>query len=116
MTVTEKVKCVMPTQEGISQKSGDKWYSRDLVLITDERYPKEMAFTFKGGNVFLLDAVAPGDIVSVTFEIESRESNGRYFTTLNAWKLGIQTKATPTPAQAAPAQANPSGNQQSETF
>ena len=97
MTITEKVMKVMPIAEG-TKKDGDKWYSRDLVLVTDDRYQNEMAFTFKGGNVHLLDAVAPGDRVKVTFDINSRLVNDRYFTTLLAWKIDIEEKATVQPS------------------
>lgn len=99
MTIQEQVSKVMPIIEGTSTKTGDKWYSRDLILVTNDRYQKEMAFTFKGGNVHLLDAVAPGDRVEVSYDIESREANGRYFTTLFAWKINILSKAgSPTAA------------------
>lgn len=72
-----------------SSKTGDTYYSRDLIVETEEQYPKEIALTFKGANCKLLDTINPGDTVEVTFDIQSRESNGRYYTTLTAWKLDI---------------------------
>lgn len=89
MKIKETVKKVLPMTSYQSKTNGDTYYQRDLILLTDEKYPKEIALTFKNANCKLLDAINPGDIVEVTFEISSRENNGRYYTTLNAWKLDI---------------------------
>lgn len=89
MKIKETVKKVLPMTSFQSKTNGDTYYQRDLILVTDEQYPKEIALTFKGANCKLLDVINPGDTVEVTFDISSRESNGRYFTTLNAWKLDI---------------------------
>ena len=89
MKIKQTVKKVLPMTSFQSKTSGDTYYQRDLILVTDEQYPKEIALTFKGANCKLLDVINPGDTVEVTFDISSRESNGRYYTTLNAWKLDI---------------------------
>lgn len=89
MKIKEKVKKVLPMTSFQSPKTGETYYSRDLIVETEEQYPKEIALTFKGANCKLLDALNPGDTVEVTFDIASRENNGRYFTTLTAWKLDI---------------------------
>ena len=88
MKIKEKVVEILPTQS-FQSKQGDTLYSRDLVVETDEKYPKKIALTFKGANCNLLDAVHEGDIIEATFDIESRKVNERYFTTLTAWKLTI---------------------------
>ena len=88
MKIKEKVVEIMQTQS-FQSKQGDTLYSRDLIVETDEKYPKKIALTFKGANCNLLDAVHEGDIIEATFDIESRKVNDRYFTTLTAWKLTI---------------------------
>lgn len=89
MKITNKVHKIMPMQQGTSQRTGELWQSQDLILITDERYPKEQAFSFKGANCKKLDNLLPGDLVEVTCEIDSHEVNGRYFTTLFAWEVTV---------------------------
>ena len=89
MKIKETVKKVLPMTSYQSKTSDGTYYQRDLILLTDEKYPKEIALTFKNANCKLLDVINPGDIVEVTFDISSRENNGRYYTTLNAWKLDI---------------------------
>lgn len=98
MKLREKVNKILNTQT-FTNKKGTLDQSRDLVLITEEAYPKEIAVTFKGANCKLLDALNPGDIVEVTFDIQSREYNGRYFTSLNAWKLDIIKSIVDNPEQ-----------------
>lgn len=99
MKVTNKVHKVLPMQQGVGQKTGDAWQSQDLVLITEERYPKEQAFTFKGANCKKLDNLVPGDLVEVTYEIDSHEHNGRYYTSLFAWEVTVLNPANRTAAQ-----------------
>ena len=96
MKITNKVHKIMPMQQGTSQRTGELWQSQDLILITDERYPKEQAFSFKDANCKKLDNLLPGDLVEVTCEIDSHEVNGRYFTTLFAWEVTV-LNAVPRP-------------------
>lgn len=105
MKITNKVHRVMPMQQGVSSRTGEPWQSRDLILITEERYPKEQAFTFKNANCKKLDNLISGDLVEVTCEIDSHEVNGRYFTTLFAWEVTILS-AAPRPTAPSAADGN----------
>lgn len=110
MKLKEKVIKVMDATT-FTSKEGKTTVYRDLILITDEQYPREIALTFKDGNCQLLNAVQPGDTVEVTFDIRSTmATNGsnRYFTSLNAWKLDIIESVAQKQAAAAPATAAPS--------
>lgn len=90
MKLKEKVFEVCPMEQ-YNDRNGELRQNRDLVLITDEQYPKKIALTFKGANCKLLDVLKEGDIVEVTFDIRSvkSEKTNRYFTSLDAWKLDI---------------------------
>lgn len=110
MKLKEKVFKVME-ETSFTNKEGKTTIYRDLVLITDEQYPKEIALTFKDGNCQLLNAIQPGDIVEVTFDIRSTmATNGsnRYFTSLNAWKIDIIESVAQKQAASATATAAPS--------
>ena len=91
--------------ESYNDRNGELRQSRDLIVETEEQYPKEIALTFSGANCKLLDALNVGDIVEVTFDIRSvpSQTTGKYFTRLNAWKLDIiqSTSIVNTPAQQA---------------
>lgn len=112
MKLKEKVFEVMPMEQ-YTDKNNELRQNRDLVLITDEQYPKKIACTFKGANCKLLDVLKEGDIVEVTFDIRSvkSEKTGRYFTSLDAWKLDIVQSVVDDQAPAnTPAPAAADGN------
>ena len=42
MEVTGKLIAAMPTQSGVSQRSGNPWMSREYVIEIPGQYPKKM--------------------------------------------------------------------------
>ena len=101
MKLKEKVFEIMPMQE-YTDKNGELRQNRDLVLITDEQWPKKIACTFQGAHCNLLNAVQTDDIVEVSCDISSAksESTGRYFTTITAWSINIVQRAEDKKTQA----------------
>ena len=72
----------------LEEKSGEgkngTWKSQDAVLETGDQYPKKVAFNMYGDKIVPL---LVGDEVVVSFDVESKEFNGRWFTNLKAWKI-----------------------------
>ncbi len=61
---------------------------REFVLTTDgERFPQEIKFECVKDRTTLLDKVSEGQRIKVSFDIQGREYNGRFFVNLNAWKI-----------------------------
>ena len=69
---------------GVS-KAGNNWSKQEYVLETQEAYPKKIFFSFFGdrANQYPLNV---GDTVKLSFDIDSHEFNGRWFTNINGWK------------------------------
>lgn len=84
MEITAKVVTVLPVESGTS-KSGKAWQKQNFVVQTDGQYAKKICFQLFGDKVGECPAV--GNEVKVSFDIESREYNGRWYTQLNAWKI-----------------------------
>lgn len=84
MEVTGKIILKLPMQSGVS-KAGNNWSKQEYVLETQEAYPKKIFFSFFGdrANQYPLEQ---NDVVKVSFDIDSHEYNGRWFTSINAWK------------------------------
>jgi len=61
-----------------------------VVIVEDGKYPQEINIEFVQDKVALLDAILPGQEVTVTFDIRGREYNGRYFNNLQGWKIATQ--------------------------
>jgi hypothetical protein len=93
----------LPEQSGVSKTSGKEWKLQAYVLETQEQYPRKVHFEVFGEDRIKANPCQLDDIVTVSFDIESREFNGRWYTSIRAWKvvLGDTTQAAQ-PATAAP--------------
>lgn len=98
MEVTGKIIVALPEVGGTSQK-GNPWKKREYVLETQETYPRKVFFNFFGDRVDQYP-LQVGQMVKVSFDIDSREYNGRWFVEIRAWKA---EDASTAPAPGAPA-------------
>lgn len=99
MQITGKIIHVLPLASGIAASTGKPWKKQDFVLETIENYPKKAAFTLFGDKVDKFP-ISVGQLVNVTFDVNAREYQGRWYNSLEPWKIepaGTQT-ATTTPA------------------
>ena len=86
LSIKGKVQQILQTQSGTS-KAGKEWSKQEFVIETDEQYPRNVCFTLFGDKVGLLNGISAGEEVEVSFNVESREYNGRWFHNINAWKI-----------------------------
>ncbi len=93
MDIVGKIIQVLPLQKGISKTSGKEWQVQSYVLETQEQYPRKVCFELFGEDRIKANPCSLDDIVTVSFDIESREFNGRWFTSIRAWR--VQQGATP---------------------
>lgn len=82
--ISGKVIAVLPIATG-EGKNGT-WKSQDYVLETGGQYPKKVCFNLFGDSIDKFN-VGIDDEIKVSYDIESREYNGRWFTTIRAWKV-----------------------------
>lgn len=85
MEIKGKIIHVLPLQEGTS-KAGNSWKKQEYVLETNDQYPKKVCFDLFGDKADQYRAEI-GDDVVLSFDIESREYNGRWYTSIRGWKL-----------------------------
>lgn len=95
----------LPEQSGIS-KAGNAWKKREYVLENNEgQFPRKVCFTCFGDAADRIQ-LQPGQHVTVHFDLESREYNGRWYTEVRAWRADVEAPAAAdAPAAAAPAGA-----------
>ena len=112
MEIVGKIIQVLPAQEGIG-RNGNPWKLQGYVLETIENYPRKVHFEVFGEDKIKNNPCDIDQIVTVSYDIESREFNGRWYTSIRAWKIqqGDMTQAGVAPAAApvaaAPVQAAP---------
>jgi len=74
------------------ESKNGSWKKQDFVIQTDSQYPKNVCFSLWGDKISKLEAKV-GDKVTVSFDLESRESNGRWFTEAKAWMVKNEATA-----------------------
>lgn len=98
MDVKGRLIQVLPLQTGTS-KSGNGWSKQEFVVETEEQFPKKVCFTLFGDKVSLLNGLSAGDQIDVSFNLESREFNGKWYSNINAWKVNpVVSQGNQTPA------------------
>lgn len=108
MEIIGKVVAVLEIQSGTSKK-GSEWKKRDFVIETlDEKFPKKVCFTLFGDRADACPSI--DSVVNVAFDIDAHEYNGKWFNSVNAWKVEpaqAQQQAAPQQAEPAPQQSSP---------
>lgn len=84
MEISGKIIAILPQTSG--QGKNGLWRSQDYVLETADQYPKKVCFNLFNDKIDQFP-MAIDDQVKVSFDIESREYNGRWYTTVRAWKI-----------------------------
>lgn len=84
MEITGKIIFAFPEMSGTSRQ-GNAWKKREYVLETLDQYPKKVHFDFFGERADQYP-LSVGDVVKLSFDIESREYNGRWYTSIRGWK------------------------------
>ena len=83
--ITGKIIAVLPTKSGTSAR-GTQWSSQTAVIETHEQYPKKVAFDVLGDRIAEFN-LQVGEEVTVSFDINAREFNGKWFNSVNAWNV-----------------------------
>jgi hypothetical protein len=80
---------ISEVQEGTAKSTGNTWKKCGFAVETKGEYPKSVYFTVFGEEKVdnLLKFNKVGQNVDVSFNVESREYSGKYYTDLNAWKI-----------------------------
>lgn len=104
MEIKLKIIQVLPAQEGVG-KNGNPWKIQGYVGETFDAYPRKMAFEIMGEERIEKNACNVDDLVTVSFDIESREFNGRWYTSIRAWKVEPAQAAAQPVAKKEPAPA-----------
>ncbi len=84
MQLTAKLVQILPLQTG-NGKNG-QWKKQDIIVETEGQYPKKVCVSVWGDKINEKLLVA-GTMLSISFDVESREYNGRWYTDVKAWRI-----------------------------
>ncbi|MDR1054519.1 MAG: DUF3127 domain-containing protein [Prevotellaceae bacterium] len=85
LDITGKLLQVMPVQGGTSTRGN--WSKQEFIIETQEQYPKKVCISLWGDKLKDLEGMQPGEALTVSVNIESREFNGRWYTDVRAWRI-----------------------------
>ena len=94
MELKAKLIQLLPLQTG-EGKNGT-WKKQEIIVETEGQYPKKVCVSIWGDKAdeSLLQI---GNMLTISFDVESREFNGRWYTDVKAWKVegaSVERKAT----------------------
>ena len=87
MEITGKIIAVLDKRSGTSQRTGNTWASQEYVLETHDQYPRRCLFNVFGEDKIANMNIQIGEELTVSFDIDAREYNGRWFNDIRAWKV-----------------------------
>jgi hypothetical protein len=80
---------------GEAKQVSEKMNIRELVLSIGDKYPQLVQFQAVNERVKFLETARVGQECEVKFDLRGREYNGRYYVSLNAWDIRIESAAAP---------------------
>lgn len=102
MEFTGRIIQVLEPRGGVSNRTGNPWKTQEFVIEESMgQYPKRMVFNVFGEENLNRFNIQVGQELTISFDINAREYNGRWFNDIRAWN--VVPAAPAAPASAAPA-------------
>lgn len=103
MDLTGRIIAVLPASSGVSSRTGNPWMSQDYVIEVPGQYPRKCVFRVFGEDRIKQFNIQMGEDLTVSFDIDAHEFNGRWFNDVRAFNV-VRGAA---PVAAAPVAAAP---------
>lgn len=87
MEITGKIIAVLPERGGTSSRTGSEWKVATYVLETMDQYPRKLAFEVFGSDRIQQFAIQLGETMTVSFDVDAHEYNGRWYNTIRAFRV-----------------------------
>lgn len=87
MEITGKITHALEVRSGVSARSGSNWMMQTFVIETHEQYPRRCAFEVFGEDRLKEFNIQVGEELTVSFDIDAREYQGRWYNSVRAWRV-----------------------------
>lgn len=87
------ITAILPAEQGMSQRTGQPWVSQEYVLCHEQgQYPRSVCFRIFGQEKIQQAAIQMGEYITVHLNIDARlsQKNGKYFNSIDCWKVEHQ--------------------------
>lgn len=92
MELQGKVIAVLPERSGVSARG--EWKVQSYVIETHDQYPRKMVFDVFGADRISRFNIQIGQEVTVSFDIDAHEYQGRWFNSVRAFDVRLVDPAT----------------------
>ncbi len=100
MDITGKVIAIMEARSGVSARTGNPWMMQDYVIEVPGNFPRKMLFNVFGEERIKQFNIQLNEEITVQFDIDAREYNGRWFNDIRAYNIIRGQVAQTVPAAA----------------
>ena len=87
MELTGKIIAVLQANSGVSNRTGNPWMSQEYVIEVPGQYPRKCLFRVFGEDRIKQFNIQQGEDVTVQFDIDAHEYNGRWFNEIRAYNV-----------------------------
>lgn len=108
MELTGRIIAVLPANSGVSNRTGNPWMSQEYVIEIPGQYPRKCVFRLFGEDRIKQFNIQQGEDITVQFDIDAHEYNGRWFNEIRAYNI--------VRGQVAPVASAPVGAPQASPF
>ena len=107
MEATGKIIAEFNERGGVSNRTGNEWKAKSYVLEVPGDFPRKLVFDVFGVDRLQAFNIQIGELLTVHFDIDAHEYNGRWFNDVRAFRVdrGQAAPAPPGAPEAAPAVA-----------
>jgi len=104
MELTGKIIAEFNERGGVSNRTGNEWKAKSYVLEVPGDFPRKLVFDVFGVDRLQAFNIQIGELLTVHFDIDAHEYNGRWFNDVRAFRIDR--------GQAAPVAAAPEATPQ----
>jgi len=98
MEFTGKIIAILPERSGVSKTSGNEWKVKSYVIEDHGQFPRKMCFEVFGEEKISQFNIQMNEELTVSFDIDARQWQDRWFNSIRAWKVDRVTNQSETAA------------------
>ncbi len=87
MELKGRIIAVMEAKSGVSSKTGNPWMMQEYVIEVSGQYPRHCVFSVFGEDRIKQLNIQSGEDLTIQFDIDAKEYNGRWFNDIRAYNV-----------------------------
>lgn len=97
LSIKGKLVTILDVESGTS-KAGKEWKKQSFVIDNGDQFNPSVCFSLFGEEkIALLDKFHIGQEIEVSFNLSSREFNGKWYHNIDAWKINASENSGSAP-------------------